>query len=560
MTQPTPAIVAQEAAGRLPRLALLLFCVAYVVPGFIGREPWKSQDITGFGYMFELARGSASWLAPSLLGQPPEFDGLLPYWLGALAIQVTPSGLAPDLGVRLVFALLLALTLVATWYAVYNLSRTPLAQPVPFAFGGEASTTDYSRAIADAGLLALIACLGLAQLSHETTPALAQVAFTAVAFFAMAALPRKPIEGGLGLGLGLTCLALSGAPVLALLFGAGGLAVSLLPDEEDGLVRRRVVVMVYSIALTLTLALTASLDLWHWRINDTALARDWTTQGRLFIWFTWPAWPFALWTLWRWRRQLLARHLALPLWITLVCVVTAFLTPASDRSLLLALPPLATLAAFALPTLSRSVAALIDWFTLLFFSGCAFIIWVVWISMQTGVPPKPAANVAKLAPGFEPSFSFIAFACALAATVAWALLVKWRTGRHRVVIWKSLVLPAGGAALCWVLLMTLWLPVLDYARGYTPVVRGITRHIDKPGCVEVFGLTRSEIAAFRYHGDLELRPAGRKGVCPWMLVDDELQWTLPFAIDMSGWKLVVRVRRPTDAKDNVVLYRNLAFP
>ncbi|MES2632847.1 MAG: hypothetical protein V4669_07740 [Pseudomonadota bacterium] len=560
MTQPTPAIVAQEAAGRLPRLALLLFCVAYVVPGFIGREPWKSQDITGFGYMFELARGGSSWFAPSLLGQPPEFDGLLPYWLGALAIQVTPSGLAPDLGVRLVFALLLALTLVATWYAVYHLSRTPLAQPVPFAFGGEASTTDYSRAIADAGLLALIACLGLAQLSHETTPALAQVAFTAVAFFAMAALPRKPLEGGLGLGLGLTCLALSGAPVLALLFGAGGLVVSLLPDDEDGLVRRRVVVMVYAIALTMTLAVTASLDLWHWRINDTALARDWTTQGRLFIWFTWPAWPFALWTIWRWRRQLLARHLALPLWITIVCIVTAFLTPASDRSLLLALPPLATLAAFALPTLSRSVAALIDWFTLLFFSGCAFIIWVVWISMQTGVPPKPAANVAKLAPGFEPSFSFIAFACALAATVAWALLVKWRTGRHRVVIWKSLVLPAGGAALCWVLLMTLWLPVLDYARGYTPVVRGITRHIDKPGCVEVFGLTRSEIAAFRYHGNLEMRPAERKGVCPWMLVDDELRWTLPFAIDMSGWKLIVRVRRPTDAKDNVVLYRNLAFP
>ncbi|MES2784653.1 MAG: hypothetical protein V4684_04260 [Pseudomonadota bacterium] len=560
MTQPTPAIVAQEAAGRLPRLALLLFCVAYVVPGFLGREPWKSQDITGFGYMFELARGGASWLAPTLMGQPPEFDGLLPYWMGALAILATPSGLAPDLGVRLVFALLLALTLVATWYAVYNLSRTPHAQPVPFAFGGEANTTDYSRAIADAGLLALIACLGLAQLSHETTPALAQVAFTAIAFFAMAALPLRPVAGGLALGLGLVCLALSGAPVLALLFGAGGLVVSLLPDDEEGLVRRRVVVMVYAMALTATLALAVSLDLWHWRINDTALSRDWTLQGRLFIWFTWPAWPFALWTIWRWRRQLLSRHLALPLWISLTCIVTAFLTSTSDRSLLLALPALATLAAFALPTLSRSVAALIDWFTLLFFSGCAFIIWVVWFSMQTGVPAKPAANVAKLAPGFEPSFSFIAFACALAATVAWALLVRWRTGRHRVVIWKSLVLPAGGAALCWVLLMTLWLPVLDYARGYTPVVRAITQHLDKPGCVEVFGLTRSEMAAFRYHGKLELRHAQRPSVCPWMLVDDELQWTLPVAIDMRSWQRVAQVRRPTDGKDNVVLYRNLALP
>ena len=87
---------------------------------------------------------------------------------------------------------------------------------------------------------------------------------------------------------------------------------------------------------------------------------------------------------------------------------TTLLTPASDRSLLLALPALATLAAFALPTLERSVSALIDWFTLLFFSGCAIVIWVIWVSMQTGVPKQPAANVAKLAPGFEPSLSGLA--------------------------------------------------------------------------------------------------------------------------------------------------------
>ena len=91
------------------------------------------------------------------------------------------------------------------------------------------------------------------------------------------------------------------------------------------------------------------------------------------------------------------------------------MTPSSDRSLLLALPALAALAAFALPTWSAASRALIDWFTLLFFSGCAVVIWVVWISLQTGVPAKPAANVAKLAPGFEPSFSLLAFVAALAA-------------------------------------------------------------------------------------------------------------------------------------------------
>ena len=55
MSQPTPAIVAQSAVRRLPRMALLLLCAAYLLPGLIGRGPWKSADVTAYGYMAELA-------------------------------------------------------------------------------------------------------------------------------------------------------------------------------------------------------------------------------------------------------------------------------------------------------------------------------------------------------------------------------------------------------------------------------------------------------------------------------------------------------------------------
>jgi hypothetical protein len=558
LNQPTPAIVAQDAVRRLPRTALLLFCIAYVVPGFVGREPWKNADITAFGYMFELARGTSSWLAPTLLGQPPEFDALLPYWLGAWAMQLAPGWVAPDFAARIPFVLLLMLTLLATWYGVYALAHSPRAQPVPFAFGGEANPTDYARAMADGGLLALIACLGLAQLSHETTPALAQLGFTSLSFYAMAALPRRPAVAALWLLAGMAGLALSGAPTMAILFAAGGLVISLLDGgaHSDGSrTAPWIAAAMLAVALLATAALAWSLDLWRWRISPSGLARDWSALGRLLLWFTWPAWPLALWTVWRWRRQLASRHVALPLWFVLVSAVTTAITPSSDRSLLLGLPALATLAAFALPTLGRSVSALIDWFTLLFFSGCAVIIWVIWVSMQTGVPAKPAANVAKLAPGFEPSFSLMAFLAALAATAAWAWLVRWRTGRHRVAIWKSLVLPAGGAALCWLLLMTLWLPVLDFARSYAPVVTAVVRKMDRPGCVEVFGLSRAQVAAFRYHGQMDLRHAGWQGACPWILVAAELQPSMASALDTSGWQLVSIVRRPVDRDDYVLLYR-----
>ncbi|TFZ08056.1 hypothetical protein [Ramlibacter humi] len=556
MNQPTPAIVAQSAVRRLPRAALLLFCAAYVVPGFVGRDPWKNADVTAFGYMHELALGGANWLAPTLQGQPPEFDALLPYWLGAWAMRLAPGFVPGDFAARLPFVALLVLALLAAWYGIYYLARTPRAQPVPFAFGGEAQPKDYARAIADGGLLALIGCLGLAQLSHETTPALAQLGFTTLAFYGMAALPLRIAMPSAAVVIGLAGLALSGAPTTAVLLGLGGAFVTAVDPATNGertLSRWPWVALMLATAIAAAL-LASALDLWRWRLMSSAEPRDWRALGKLLLWFTWPAGPLAAWTVWRWRRQLGARHVALPLWFALVAIASTVLTRSSDRSLLLGLPALATLAVFALPTLRRAVSSLIDWFTLLFFSGCAVVIWVVWISMQTGVPAKPAANVARLAPGFEPSFSLIAFAAALAGTIAWGWLVKWRTARHRAEIWKSLVLPAGGAALCWLLLMTLWLPVLDYARSYSAVVRGVTQAMPDGGCVETFGLNRGQFAAFRYHGSLDLRAAATTAECPWLLMPSELQPAASAALDMKQWRLAATVRRPTDARDNVLLF------
>lgn len=558
MNRPTPAIVARSAARRLPRIALLLLCAAYVLPGFLGREPWKNADIMAFGYMFELAAGRASWLDPLLLGQPPDFDALLPYWLGAWAIQVAPAWIPAGFAARVPFIGLLVLTLLATWYGVYYLARTPGAQPVPFAFGGEAEPRDYARAIADGGLLALIACLGLAQLSHETTPSLAQLGFSALAFFAIAALPYRTVAPAIALAIALPGLALSGAPAMGVVFAVGGALLHWFDTPQDRTSPTRgawgaLLVIVLAVAAA---AVAAAFDTWHWRLGPGAgPGRDWKSISRLVVWFTWPAWPLALWTVWRWRRQLGRRHVALPLWFAAVSLVTTALAPNPDRALLLGLPALAALAAFALPTFERSVSALIDWFTLLFFSGCAIVIWVIWISLQTGFPAKPAANVAKLAPGFVPGFSLLPFLAALLATVAWLWLVRWRTRRHRDAIWKSLVLPAGGAALGWLLVMTLWLPVLDYARSYAPVVQGITSRMDAPGCVEVFGLTRPQIAALRYHGKLDLRSAQIPSACPWLVASQDLQQSLPMALNLKQWELVTTVRRPTDQRENLLLYK-----
>ena len=571
---PSPAIVAQSVTKRLPRRILWLFCMAYILPGFVGREPWKNADVSAFGYMLALFNGQTSWFAPQALGQAPEGSALLPYWLGAWALQMAPSWIEPAFAVRLPFIGLLALTLLATWHGVYYLARSPRALPVVFAFGGEAKPKDYARTIADGGLLALIACLGLAQFSHETTPALPQVCFTAVTFYAVAAMPYHRAIAAFAFLLGLLGLTLSGAPSIALLLGLGSVLIFATDSQfEDNKrdVFERADRLKYSAWMAFCVVCAASLAMYLnvWRFTVSLPSPTWLeaqTASRLLLWFGWPAWPLALWTLWRWRRQFSSLHVTLPLLFIGVGVLSMLFTRTSDRALLLSLPALATLAAFALPTLERRLSALIDWFTLFFFSVVSMLIWGIWIAMQTGMSSRSVLFVSKMVPGFEPSFSWLPFLVAILGTLAWLYLVGWRVGRHRTAMWKSMVLPAGGTALCWLLLMTLWLPMLDFARSYAPLVHKVVETTGTQSCVQMYGLSPGQATAFAYHGPLKLQllkpeqqslsisEANQEDRCAWLIVDADVEKNLQ-SLNMTTWRFVTKVRRPSDDNEDVLLYR-----
>lgn len=482
--KPSPAIVAQEAVRRLPRVPLLLLCAVYVLAGFIGREPWKSADIAGFGLLF-------NWLGTS-------------DWAWFIA--------------RCGAAGLLALTLLTTWYSTYYLARRDAAQPVPFAFGGEAKPTDYARAIADGALLALMACLGLAQLSHETTPALLQLALVSLLFFALSCYRYHPIKSSIAITLSLTSLAL--------------LARNL-----------------------------------HFDVASILRLAPWQQAFHLLLWFAWPAWALALLTLIRWHRHWLclrpSSHIVIPLAFVVIHLLLLFIAQQPDRWFLSALPALSTLAAFALPTLKRSMKSLIDLFTLLFFTGCAFVIWIVWLAMQTGIPPQPATNVARLAPLFTPTLSLIALALALFGTAVWIWLMAWRLGKHRPAIWMSMVLPASGAVLCWTLLMTLWLPLLDHARSYKPLVLNIQRILAPSApnaCLQTHGITTAQAAALRYYLDRPLVEANRGAACDWLVTDGDSVQSLPEYVHTNDWEQVAKLRRPTDDNEDWLIFQRKARP
>ena len=543
-----PALVTRQAAVRLPRMALLLLCAAYVLPGLFGRDPWRGADLSAFGQMLSMAQGRSGWLSPTLGGVPTD-SALLPHWLGAASIALCEPWLDAALAARLPFALLLVLTLVAVWYATFHLARSDAAQPLPFAFGGEAETVDYARAVADGALLALIATLGLLQLGHETTPELAQLAAAATFLWAMAAAGGRTWGARLGVVLSLCSLAASGAPSMAVALGALGCALQLGADRRHP---DRSPMWPWVLLGTLAAAALAwTMDIWAWRLAPRI---DVQQLGRLGLWFLWPAWPLAGWTVWQWRAHLGQRHLALPLLSLGVALVASIAMGGSDRALMLGLPGIAVLASFALPTLRRSASAALDWFAVFAFTTAAAVFWFYYVAMQSGTPVKAAASVGRVVRGFEPQLVWAAVLLAGLGTAAWLWLVRWRTSRHRPALWTSLVLPAGGVALCWLLLMTLGLAAINHVRSYRPLIERIDAAMPAKACVAAPDASPSLVAALEYHARrrVDAKPGAAAGPCPVLIL---VRRGPVHPGPPVGWQEIAIEQRPNERNEFTLVYR-----
>jgi hypothetical protein len=314
--------------------------------------------------------------------------------------------------------------------------------------------------------------------------------------------------------------------------------------------------MVLALALATALSLSG-LTGWVWRID--MLDFSFKELLQLLIWFTWPTLPLAMLTIWHWRRQVWRRHIAVPLLTAAVGFVAAIAMGANERALLAALPPLAVLAAFALPILQRSLGSAIDWFSVCFFTVCAGAIWTIYIAMHQGVPVKVAANVAKLVPGIHPQFSWVALIAALIGTVLWLGLVRWRTARQTHALWKSLVLPAGGVALCWLLFMTLWLPLLDQARSYRLVMSRMAPHISRGDLVCAPNAPVGLLTAMEYFDGYRVngRPLPdiqSAGQCTRLVLRVDAHAPAPI---MIGWRKIAQYNQRTHNSEQIVIYRRL---
>ncbi|RJG05340.1 glycosyltransferase [Noviherbaspirillum cavernae] len=566
-----PVRLPAAATHALPRWVLFALCLLYILPGLIGRDPWKSEDAAGFGIMWTMAHGGLEdWLWPHIVGMPMPEKGPLAYWIGAVCIKLFGWLLGDTLAARISTGVFFLLGSMSVWYTTYLLGRRAEAQPLRLAFGGQPEPRDYGRTLADGALLIYLGSLGLLLHSHSTSTEALQISLIAFSMYGAARLfDAQSRRAALLLGVTLGLLVLTRGWVLPLALWFALLIFSSLRDKKL-LTRLVLFTLPAAMAVAATwLAVNHYVRPFHsspyaawmtWNYQQLGMP-SWNATKYLLKntpWFAWPAWPFAAWAVYAWRKQQQPLHIALPLMYLITFVVLATLGPRTEESLLPLLPPLAILAAFGLPTMKRGAINAVDWFSVMTLTTCAGFIWIGWIAKQTGWPAQIAKNAFKLAPGFKPEFNLIAFIVAACASAGWIVLVHWRVSRKPSVLWRAVVLSSGGVILCWLLLMTLWLPWINYGKSYAGVAQQLAQNLPPVrNCVDS-DVRPAQRASFAYFGDIPFARFG-EGNCDFLLLQDSNPDGKTGSAKLitranQRWRLLWEGHRPSDRDERFRLY------
>lgn len=570
-----PVRLPASATDALPRWSIFALGLLYILPGLFGRDPWKTDDASGFGIMWTMAHGGIEdWLWPHIAGLPTPEEGPLAFWIGAVFIKLFGWLLGDPLAARMSSVLFFLLGSLSVWATTYLLGKRAEAQPLKLAFGGQPEAKDFGRTLADGAFLIFIGCLGLLLHSHETRAEALQVSLVACSLYAAACqFQSGSWRSAAALGLTLGLLGLTRGYVMpvglwtALMFLAAfrdrpvliRLTVSTLP-------LMLAIVGAWVILTRLALPFNSSpINAWlEW--NRTQVAMPSLVSAKFFlryaIWFAWPAWPFAGWAVYAWRKHYKGLHISLPLAFTAILVLLALINPREEEAILLPLlPGLAVLAAFGLPTMKRGAINAVDWFSVMTLSTVAAFIWLGWIAKVTGWPPRLARNALKLAPGFEPEFSTIAFVVAAAATIGWIVLVHWRISRRPSVLWRAVVLSSGGVILCWLLLTTLWMPWINYSKTYAGVARQLAAKLpqgDAIYCVDT-NVSPAQRATFAYFGNVRFSGFDDEQ-CSYLLLQDRGYGKNDIALFKrfgGKWRFLWEGRRPADRAERYRLYKRI---
>jgi 4-amino-4-deoxy-L-arabinose transferase-like glycosyltransferase len=524
----------------LPRLALppspavlALIALAFLAPGLVEHDPWKSFDAIGIEIAHQM-HVTGDWAVPRVAGEPWLDDPPLYHW-SALAFGKLLGWAVPfHSAARLASGLWLALALVFLYRV-----------------GGAAAP------------LLLVGSIGLFVHAHEAIPDLAALAMICAAYAVLPRAHERPWLRGAAFGGALGAAALAAGWVVPAALGAAVLAAHAACAGW-----RKARALPFLAAAALATALVAGswpfalgqrapdlLAAW-WSVATQAHS-DWAHNLRYFLvtasWFAWPAWPLAAWALWALRAHLLEPRLFVPaLALALTFAGLVALGPAQDVTALALLVPLVLLGTEGAQLLRRGAAAALDWFAVMNFTFFGALIWLAYAALMTGTPAKLQQNLLKNAPGFEPQFALAGFVLALALTLGW-LYVAFFTAPSPV---RGVTRWAAGVALLWGAFAALHMPWADYLKSYRNVALQLRSKIPADaGCIAGQNLGVPQRAALSYHAGIRTVASDtlKPGACRLLLVQGRPQDERDGP--SAAWTKLADVGRPGDRSERYRLYQ-----
>jgi len=448
----------------IPRRTALvaLLCLAWILPGLIGHDPWKPDEGYTFGIVYELLKGG-SWVVPHLANEPflekPPFF----YLVSAASAWLFSPPLPLHDAARLATGFFMALTFLFCGLTGRELNG---------AGRGYIST------------LLMLGCFGLVVRSHQLITDVALLSGFAIAYYGLALSLRRAAWGGFWLGTGIG-IGFMSKGLLAL--GTLGILVIVLPlvsrawrtrgflaSAGIALLAAMPWLVIWPVALELQ-SKHAFVE-WLWvnnfgrflGTNDLGPPAERFHYLRILPWYAWPVWPVALWTLWRARATGFARP-ALMLPLAGFLITFTILSLASQARELYALPmliPLVLLATSAVDTLRRGAANAWYWFSIMGFTFFIAVAWFYWVALELGVPARLHEHLHTMQPGHPPGFRLLPFTLGLAYTLAWfgTLVGTRRSPLRPVIAW------AAGITVIWGLIAILFVGWVDAGKSYRSMI------------------------------------------------------------------------------------------
>ncbi|MEO5339728.1 MAG: glycosyltransferase family 39 protein [Magnetococcus sp. MYC-9] len=490
-----------------PALVIGTLLLAWLLPGLLGHDPWKPDEGYSMGLIHHILE-TGDWVVPTLAGEPFMEKPPLYYLTAAGVAQSLLPWLPLHDGARLTSGIYMALVLLCIALTGREL---------------------YGKEQGGIAMILLMGCLGLVPHAHQMITDTALLAGFACALYGLALATRRPDLGGLLLGVGAGVGFMAKGLLAPLVLGG---VVCLLPLFAEWRNRRY--------ARTLIIALLAALPwllLWPWTLyhRHPELFQVWfweNNYGRFFgssvlatrqetgyylkalLWFTGPALPLAMLTLWRHRHRAgrlfpnKAGHPPLRLPLLFATVVAATLFVSSATRTLYILPLLLPIVLLATPAVTGSTPPPRLWSLALtrLFTALALLLWLTWILALLGTQPGElwqfGAESWVIPDGWGFPFQGVAWAMALLASGFWlaALPHLGRSPRTLLMGWT------GGVTLLWLLLMTLWLPVIDHGKSYRSLVMGLKKALPASvSCIGSQALGEPQRAMLHYFGNILTR-------------------------------------------------------